>query len=138
MVTAVVLSITSFAYSQQKFNVTIDSIVYDVATNYSDLKHRDSIMAKLLIGTWVDQNSETIFKRNGMYFTTFTNSQNEKGEWSVKNGFLFYIPNGERYKYLNGKRIDQQQAYKILSFSNNEMRTKAIGDTTIWVARKVE
>ena len=126
------------SFSQKKFNVIIDSIIYDNGSSKIDYLYRDSIIRSHLIGTWVDQNSETTYRKNGKYVVTFNNWQEERGEWEVENGILFYIPNGNREIILNGKTYQNKQPYRILSFSSSEMRTKIASDTTIWISRKIK
>jgi hypothetical protein len=96
---------------------------------------QDEFTMQNLIGKWKDQNSTTIFKKNGTYSTTFDNGIAEYGKWSVEKNILSL--RGE-IPYAYGVYFT---AYNILSFSPTKFEYQLVDkqeDSTIWIAYKIE
>jgi hypothetical protein len=95
---------------------------------------QDEFTRQNLIGKWKDQNSTTIFKKNGNYSTTFDNGIAEYGKWSVEKNILSF----------RGEITDAYgvyfMAYTILSFSPTKFEYQLAGkqeDSTIWISYKI-
>lgn len=94
---------------------------------------QDKFIRQNLIGEWKDQNSTTVFKKNGSYSTAFDDGNFEHGKWSVDNNVLT----------LRAEILDDYggylTAYNILFFSTTKMEYQLLdpeADTTIWIAFK--
>jgi hypothetical protein len=95
---------------------------------------QDIFIRQNLIGEWKDQNSTTIFKKNGTYSTTFDDGKAEYGKWSVEKKILSF--RGEAPDSFSAYFT----AYKILFFSPAKFEYQLLDaqtDNTIWIAFKI-
>lgn len=95
---------------------------------------KDEFIRQNLIGEWKDQNSTTIFKKNGIYSSTFDDGKVDHGKWSVEKNILSF--RGEVLDSFGTYFI----AYNILSFSPTKLEYQLVdtqSDSTIWIAFKI-
>ena len=95
---------------------------------------QDKFIRQNIVGKWKDQNSTTIFKKNGTYSTAIDDGNAESGKWSVERNILSF----------RGEVLDSYGAYftvyNILSFSPTKFEYQLAGiqsDSTIWIAFKI-
>lgn len=94
---------------------------------------RDKFIRQNIVGEWKDQNSTTVFKKNGSFSSTFDDGNYEHGKWSVEKNILTL-----RVEILDGYG-GYLTVYNILFFSSTKMEFQLIDpetDATIWIAFK--
>jgi hypothetical protein len=83
---------------------------------------------KALIGTWRDDNSVFTLKESGGFYIIWDNQNQAWGDWKFENGML-YIKMGEGQPYIT---------HEIRRFTTEEMMYHAVGDNTVYTAKKLK
>jgi hypothetical protein len=137
---------TIIAICLSKISLAQDSLFSRKDTLKTSLAFQDKYIKDHIIGTWKDQNSTLIFRKNKSYSVLYdstyfadgilhiiSNPIRDKGKWQINNAQLVFISTS-----LPGV----EQFYQILYFSPTKIKYQLIfpetGDKTIWVAEKIE
>jgi hypothetical protein len=93
---------------------------------------RDSETARILLGTWRDENSVTTYSADGTRFTQFDAGKTRRDRWSVRNGTVVLVAIEE-----NGKRVSEStRKEEIVAIAASTMTTRDSGG--VWNATRTE
>ena len=136
--TIFILLISVNIYGQKKFNVIIESVVYDKPVTREEFRIQDSLMTRMLVGKWKDQNSLIEYLRNGRFITKFDEGFIQKGDWKINHGFLVFTMDRIVTNLPDGRQVPYQESYQILLLTRDEFHSVTSVDTTIWKAKRIK